>query len=559
MVYNISMINEAELRNSLKNVDHDKLVDMIVQMSYRNDNLQANYDALRKKYYGTKKSDSAVKGQLCLFNEAEETVDESTEKELLEPSCDEIIPKKKKKNKTPRNAKLKRVTVKEENIYPDDRNCPECGKPMQELKPTIIEQIEYVPAQYVLHRFVIHNFTCHSCNEENLDCEIYTGDTSKIPARLIEGSIVTPSVVANIAANKFMLGLPFYRQSKDLEYRGIEISRQNLCQWMMRVGQDYLEVVFQRMVNDLRNCGIVNMDETTLEVLEDVRENQRSKSYTWLAMSGKYETNQMALYFYNATREHKFVNEILGLSFHGVIQSDGYAAYDNYASAKGHAGCSSHCQRKFTEAAQSYAALYKAYTSAKSVQERKELLQKNPSFALILHVLEQFTALFEIEKQLKEDNADSEMILKVRDEKERPYWEEIRKTVDRIKENYVLSSKLSEAVTYIDNQWDKLLYYLTNWKVQIDNNLAEREGIKPFVMSRKNFIFSDTRSGARISAIYFSLLISARMNQLNPEKYLTYLLSELSTYGLKDDVIERCLPYSKVLPEDLKISKNHSS
>ena len=78
-------------------------------------------------------------------------------------------------------------------------------------------------------------------------------------------------------------------------------------------------------------------------------------------------------------------------------------------------------------------------------------------------------------------------------------------------------------------------------------------------MSRKNFIFSDTRSGARVSAIYFSLLISARMNRLNPEKYLTYLLSELSTYGLKDDVIERCLPYSKGLLEDLNISKNHSS
>ena len=79
------------------------------------------------------------------------------------------------------------------------------------------------------------------------------------------------------------------------------------------------------------------------------------------------------------------------------------------------------------------------------------------------------------------------------------------------------------------------------------------------MQARKNFLFADTRHGARISSMYFSLLISARMNQLNPEKYLTYLLEQLSTCGLKDEVIERCLPYSKSLPEELKISKNHSS
>ncbi len=561
MLYNKDMTNEEDLRNSLKNLDSGQLVDLIVNMSYSYDSLRASYDALRKKYYGTKKSDTAVKGQLSLFNEAEETVDNSSEEELHEPAPEDVVPKKGKKKKAPRNARLKNVRVEEEEITleGDARNCPLCGKPMQELKRTIIEQLEYRPAQYVLHRYVIHNYTCHSCNEENLDCEIYTGDTSKIPARLIEGSIVTAPLVANIASNKFLLGLPFYRQSKDLASRGIEISRQNLCQWIMQVGQDYLEVVFRRMLEDLRKCGLLHMDETTLEVLEDVRDGQRSKSYTWLAMSGKYEENQMALYFYNASREYKFVYEILGPAYTGIIQSDGYGAYDDYTPASGHAGCSAHCQRKFTEAAQSYTSLYKSYTSTKEKQSRKELLEKNPSFAKILHILDQFTALFSIERRLREDNATPEVILETRDKEARPYWQEIRNTVDTIKNSYVLSSSLSKAVTYFDNQWDKLQYYLDHWEVQIDNNLAEREGVKPYVMSRKNFLFADTRSGAKISAIYFSLLISARMNQLNPEKYLTYLLTELSTYGLKDDVVERCLPYSRELPEDIKISKNHSS
>lgn len=554
------MVNESEIRESLKNASQEQLVNLIIQMSYKYDNLQGNYDALRRKYYGTNKGEAAAKGQLSLFNEAEETVDESDRDKLQEPSGKDVVSGKKKRKKASRNAKLKQAEVDEHTIKLDNTVCPICGEEMEKLAPTIIEQLYFQPGKYILVRYIIENYTCHDCNEENMNCTIYTGDTSEIPARLIEGSIVTPSIVANIAANKFLLGIPFYRQEKDLFYRGIEISRQNLCNWMMRTGEDYLVFVFNRMLIDFRQCEVINMDETTLKVLEDIKGGQRSNSYTWLAMTGIHEKNQMALYFYNSSREHKFVYEILGPEFHGVIQSDGYAAYDNYEPASGHAGCSAHCQRKYMEAAQSYTSLYKAYTDAKNDSEKRKVLRaKNPSFALILHILSLFTLLFGIERRLRESAASPEEILEVRDKEERPYWTEIRDTVNKIKSGYVMSGSLTKAITYTENQWDSLQYYLTDWRVQMDNNLAEREGIKPFVMARKNFIFSDTRSGARISAIYFSLLISARMNGLDPEKYLCYILTELSTHGLKDDVIERCLPYSNALPDDLKISKSHSS
>ena len=531
---------------------------MYCDLDRRFDNLQSNYDALRRKHYGVKKQEHQIKGQLSLFNEIEETLDDASE-EKQEPSEKEIVIKKGKKKKTPKNAKLKNVEVDSEDIYPDSKDCPECGKPMDELKPTIIEYLEFQPAKYVLKRYIVHNYTCHNCNDENLDCVVCSGDTSKLPARLMEGSIVTSSVISNVANNKFLLGLPFYRQSKDLSYRGIEIDRQVLCQWLMRAGEDYLVPVYEWMIRDLRTCGVVNMDETTLEVLEDLREEQRSKSYTWLAMSGIYEKNQMALYFYNHSREHKFVYEILGPSYNGVLQSDGYDAYDNYQPASGHAGCASHCQRKYVTAAQAYTALYEKYTKSKVPEERKSLREANPSFAKILHILDQFTLIYKVENELREKEAGPEEIVRVRNEKALPLWEEIRKTVMEIKSKYVLSSALKKAITYTENQWDKLLYYINEWRISPDNNLAEREGIKPYVMSRKNFLFSDTRRGAKISSVYFSVLVSARMNQLNPEKYLTYLLDQLSTYGLRDEVIERCLPYSSSLPEDLKISKNHSS
>lgn len=554
--YNSGMKNEAELRKSLKGLSQDQLIDIICQMDRRYDSLQANFDELRRKYFGVRNHDSAAKGQLSLFNEAEETVDEAVAEELAEPK--EIVDRKKKK-KTPKNAKLKEVRVITEDIYPEDTHCPVCGKGMQELKPTYVEYLEFRPAEYVLMRYVVHNYTCHECNDENLDCEIYTGDTSKLPARLIDQSIATSSVISHTATDKFLLGLPFYRQSKDLEYRGIFISRQVLCQWLMRVGDDYLVTVFERMKRDLRKCEILNMDETTLECLEDLRNEQRSKSYTWLAMSGIHEQNQMALYFYNASREHSFIYEILGPDYHGVIQSDGYGAYDGYEPAEGHAGCAAHCQRYFVKAAQAYGTLYKKFTSSKNVEERKAMLEANPSFAKILHILNQFTGIYKIEDKLKAEKAEPEDITDTRRKESLPFWEEILRSAKEIKEKYVMSEKLRKAVVYTENQYPSLIYYINDSRLSPDNNLAEREGIKPYVMARKNFLFSDTKHGATISCVYFSLLISARLNKLNPEKYLTYLLDQLSTYGLKDDVIERCLPYSRQLPEYLQISKSHST
>jgi len=557
MVYNIVMKNEKDLRQSLQNLTQEQLIDLYVSLDRRYDSLQANYDQLRRKYYGVKNNDSAVKGQLSLFNEAEETIDDAPAEVLAEPDIDTVIPKKKKRS--PKNAKLREVRIETEHIRLEDTHCPKCGKNMEELKPSTIDYLEFHPAEYVLKRYVIHNYTCHKCNDDELGCKVYKGDTSSLPARLIESSIVTPSVIANIAANKFLLGLPFYRQSKDLEYRGISISRQVLCNWFMRVGDDYLKVIKDRMIKDLRSCEILNMDETTLECLEDVKGDSRTKNYTWLAMSGIHEKKQMALYFYNATREHKFVYDILGDSYNGIIQSDGYQAYDEYGPASGHAGCAAHCQRYYTQAAQAYSPLYKTYTKEKDPKIRAELRQKNPSFARIIDILDLFTRIYKVEDKLKEMNADPDAIVRVRKEEARPLWEKIGKAVTDIKANYVLTEKLRKAVVYTENQWEHLLYYLDEWRLTPDNNLAEREGIKPYVMARKNYLFADTRHGAEVSAVYFSLLISARMNNLNPEKYLTYLLEQLSSYGLRDDVIERCLPYSKELPETLKITKNRSS
>ena len=565
------MINELDFKKNLKGLNRDQLESLAYALAVQKDAAEENYNSLKRRLFGIRHNEKNAHvnvNQLSLFNEMEETVDHPEENEESDNhSHDDEKKKKTSRKKGRKNSKIRHhITTRREDIWPDDKNCPECGNPMEELKPTIISYLERIPEKWIMHEYVIHNFTCHECNDKNMDCNIIGGDTSKLEKHLIPGSDVTESVVSYLACEKLLMGSPFYRISKNLEQKGIFIGRQNMCNWLYWCGGHYLDPVIQKMQDDLRKCGVLNMDETTLEVLEDVRdeEHPRDKSYTWLAMSGIHEPKQMALYFYYGGREYECVNRILGDSYHGVIQSDGYKAYDSYEAASGHAGCSGHARRKFNEAAQTYTKLYKEYYRLRHDHEKQdELLNANPSFKDIIKVLDYFSNLYSFEKKLKEKKAGPEEILSVRKKEEAPIWEDLKEQVQSLKKHYVLSGKLNMAVTYFENQLPNLMYYLKDWRVGLDNNLAEREGIKPFVMARKNFLFSDTRSGARYTCMYFSLLISARMNHLNPEMYLSWMLKQLKD-GIRndgtipDEVIRRVLPYADNLPDHIKISKNRS-
>ena len=533
---------ESFTEKDLNNLTSAQKTDLILSLQRKLDQMTENYNALCKRFFSSK-SEKVHPDQLSLFNEAELVDDTSPEEEKEEP----VLEIKKKKKKAPRNSRLKNVEVIEEHIRPENIECPECGKKMQEVKPKVVEYLIYQPARWIEMRYIVHQYTCHECNDKNMDMKTYEGDTSKLPARLFEGSFVTPSIPEHIAANKFLLGLPYYRQEKDLKARGIPISRQNMCTWVLESSEQYLSLVYERMHKDLLKCGHLNMDETELNCLE---ETDNKTNYIWAAMSGPCEENQMALYFYSADRKHDNVNKILTEDYHGVIQSDGYQAYDNYAGTDKKAGCWAHARRKVYEAVTTNGDLFKRFSALKSDKERKAFLEDNEHFAMEMELLFKIKELFAHEQIYKGLTVDER--LQRRQAEDPPVLEDIKELIIKIKASFVMSGKIGKAVTYIENQWEPLNYFMKDGAVPLSNNVMEREGIKPVVISRKNFLFADTKSGAKNSMIWFSILISAKMNQLNPEKYAAYVLEQLSTYGLKDEVIERVLPYSKNLPADLK-------
>ncbi len=199
-------------------------------------------------------------------------------------------------------------------------------------------------------------------------------------------------------------------------------------------------------------------------------------------------------------------------------------------------------------------ATYSTFQKAKKKDKKEELLKQYPRFADTFRMIAKIDKLFDIERSLKAEHADPERIKEVRSEKSRPIMDEIHAYNSYLKSTYLQTGKLGEAVTYLNNQWEYLMNYLKDGEVALSNNLVEREGMKPIVLARKNFLFANTERGATISAYYFSILISAKLNHLDPERYLAYVFQELAEHGLSDETIERILPYSEEIPAALRIS-----
>lgn len=551
------MKTEAEFKQEYSSLTADQMLDMMYEMYLANYSLNERINSARRNKFGSK-SEHVSEDQLSLFNEAEFITDHSPD-ELDTPADDnddsETNVKTRKKKK--RKDHMKDLPVRTTNLYPDGIDVKD--HKYKELAPERIRVVHYQRGGYYVEEIVCHKYAQDVTDKDGQEKTIfYEVSKDKKPARLIENSTAAPELPAHFAYEKYILCLPFDRIAKDLHNKGIPFSKQYICQVVIRCGEDYLKLMVERMTKDLRQCHVLNMDETELEVLEWLRKEGRRDCRIWGALTGPFEKKQMAVFYYNKTREHSFIYDILGTEYHGVIQSDGYQAYTNYKYAQMKVGCMAHARRKFFDALTADSKIYKAFKKAKR-KEKEDILVQYPRFADIFKMVAKMDKLFDIERKLKEEHADPERIKAVRNEKAKPIMDEIHEYNHYLKNRYLMTGKLGDAVTYLNNQWEYLMNYLKDGEVALSNNLAEREGMKPIVMARKNFLFADTERGATVSAYYFSMLISARLNHLDPERYLTYVFQELSTYGLRDDVIERVLPYSDKLPAELKIKDKHKS
>jgi len=345
---------------------------------------------------------------------------------------------------------------------------------------------------------------------------------------VIPGSYASASTVAYVMNSKYVEGLPLYRQEQQWARLGVEISRQTMANWVIKASDLWLESLYGRLHEELLRRRYLQADETGLQVLHEEGREAQSKSCMWLYRTGR-DGPPIVLFDYQTTRAGKHAKNFLA-GFKGYLQSDGYSGYEVIPDVT-LVGCMSHARGKFDEA-------------LKILPKDKRL---NPGVAL--EGLTYCNKLFAVERELKD--ASPEERYKVRLERSRPILDEFAQWLHRQSSQVLPKTLLGQAVKYCQNQWSKLEAFLLDGHLEIDNNRSERS-IKPFVLGRKGWLFSNTPKGARASAVIYSIVETAKENNLIPYQYLNYLFQRLPNMGDAD--LDEVLPWSDTLPSYLRIS-----
>jgi hypothetical protein len=324
---------------------------------------------------------------------------------------------------------------------------------------------------------------------------------------------------------KYVQGMPLYRQEEQLARLGIELSRQTMANWILSAADKWLKPLYNRMHVLLLERDILYADETTLQVLHEPGRAAQTQSYLWLYRTGNIGP-PIILYEYQTSRSSDHPKKFL-FGFKGYLHVDGYAGYNGLPNVT-LVGCWAHARRKFDEA-------------LKALPDTKR-----PAAVAAQEGLEFCNRLFAIERDLK-DLKPYERYLK-RLERSRPVLDAFWAWLNQLSPQVLPKSALGQAVNYCLSQWDKLLAFLLDGRLEISNNRSERS-IKPFVIGRKNWLFANTPRGAQASATIYSIVETAKENGLNPFRYLTYLFETLPNMDITEPtVLDQVLPWSKSIP-----------
>lgn len=514
--------------------------------------------ALRQAVFGRSSEKTATLFD-HLFDEAEaaEEVEEviALEEEATEDDIPSGSEKKRKGSRKRMSGAMASLPVVKEDKYPEDPEFLVHRAEMVELGTDIQRTVEFIPARLFVREIVCHNYLWKISEDEQ---KYFSPD--KEP-RLLEKSMVSASVAAHLIHEKVINGMPINRQAMDIRKKGYDIGRQTVNNWALRTCQDYLVPLADHMLKDFRGLDTVQMDETGLQVLELFQNGGNAVSNMVVATSGPFEKRQMKLYRFFPGKSQTFVQEVLGDGFSGNLITDGAPCYENWTKAHNalypgneviHGGCMAHARRKFVEAAQ----VREDYKVYKKLGKNRQgpYLEEHPALKDLVEVIDLMASLYRIEKKCGKQKLDPERIREIRQKESVPVFKRLTAHVERMKDEYPPSGKVGQAVKYVLNRKESLGAWVNDGRIPIDNNKAERT-VKPFVIARKGFLFTDSKRGAEATAAGFSVLQSAVDNGLNPEKYLKWVLEKLSAEGLKDSVLDEVVPYSERIPEDLYIRK----
>jgi len=530
----------------LNTLDKSFLIGLFLQLQDQNDKLSGEIQELNrkmevlieqitlanKKRFGRsseKMEDSVqicfmeVDGNIVFFNEAEAVADlDAEEPEALEPH-----PARRSKSVGKKEADLSGLPVNIITHYMSEEELTaEFGKNgWKQLPDAIARRYRFIPAKVEVDE---HHIGVYASKTDGHVIK------AEHPKALLHGSLVSPTIAGAIMNGKYVNGVPLYRLEQEFLRYGLVITRQNMANWMIRLAEEYLAVMYDHLHQLLYDYHVIQADETSVLVNHDGRP-AGSKSWMWVYRSGYlYEDRQIVLYDYHKTRNSSHPREFLK-DYSGICVTDGYQVYHKVEKEQEElriAGCWVHARRKFDD--------------AQNVVPKEQRKKSNAYL-----VMKQIQAIYREEGKLK--GLSPEERLMQRQQVIRPLVDALFVYLKKMEPTVPSGGELRKAYTYILNQEKYLRVFLEDGEVPIDNNASER-AIRGFCIGRKNWQMIDTIHGARSSAIIYSIAETAKANGLKPYDYFVHLLEEMPKHMDDTDrsFLNDLLPWSPNLPEGIR-------
>lgn len=503
------------------------------------------------RLFGRSREEAPAGQEAFVFNEAETVAVPIAD----EPAIEEVVVERHTRKSGQRREQVKNLETRDVE-YPateEQQKCPCCHEPMHFVDWQVRQEVEYIPAKAVLVNHKQPIYACRDCQESGESTPIHTVKTMPEPA--FPKSLASPSLVSHIITQKFVMSAPLYRQEQNMEGLGVLFSRQTMANWTIRAAS-IMKPLYDRMHEILLTRDIVHADETSVQVLKEPDRAATTDSTMWLYRTGR-DGPPIVLFEYQTTRAGKhakaFLNGFGTLERAKFLHADGHDGYNSVPqwalidASRGCVsptaidgekvpdvilvGCWAHARRKFHDAS----------TAVKPSDRRAgKRIAADEGLKLC-------NDLFKLEKEFADLTPDQRHA--ARQEKSAPKLGEIKEWLDKSAIEVLPKTATGLAIAYCLGQWTKLTAFLLDGRLEIDNNRAERS-IKPFVIGRKNWLFTNTPNGANASATLYSIVETAKENGLIPFEYLKYLLERLPNLDTKDQAaLNTLLPYSKDIPD----------
>ena len=462
------------------------------------------------------------------FNEAEALTETLY---VVEPAEEDVIQVTRRKKKGKREANLKELPVEViSHTLPEEKLQEIFGSVgWKQLPDEVYKRVRVQPAVYTVEE---HQVAVYAGKDNQT---IVKADR---PKELLRNSILTPSLAASIMNAKYVNGLPLYRISQEFLRNDIHISRQVMANWMIQCADRYLGPLYDYLHNRMYRFHVLQADETLVRVSKDGRP-ANSKSYMWVYRTGKgYGDTPIILYEYQKTWKADHPREFLK-GFTGTVVCDGYSAYrklDRESETIVFAGCWTHARRYFADA-------------LKALPKQDHQAAKD---TVAYEATKRIGAIYHLDTQLADLKPDDRK--KQRQINLKPLVEAFFVWAKEIQTSGRLTKgKTLEGINYCINQEEALKVFLDDGEVPLDNNATEGL-LRSLCLHKHAWKLIDSIDGAQSSAIIYSITETAKANNLNPFRYLEYILTVMKEHQEDTDYrfMEELLPWSEQLPEICK-------